>query len=349
MVGETSSNMTKISTELFLSGEQSTYIDLKAAVSNMHTLLSFMGDETDHKTSRILLDLTSLYNMLASHSFEEWFQYYSTGDVTWLCHSILVDVHNILCHMVIISMMPSLIWDIISQTDITASKVLTDLEQAIAVTIHKWTMSINQNNLSLYNSKPSTWAKRHKTSDNQDSNKKPKSGKGGKNSSIGPNNDGPTNGNNNNSNNNCNNNCNNGTNNSWGNFSNTPHPSNPAYRLVNVTNQSAIHTCPTVGDNKPVCHKFITKGRSCKQGQNCCFAHITSRSNAANLATLHQWVASTEGILWLAPVPNQHRQGQPNGGRANTEGANTGRATNTSNSDHSNTNDGNANQSNTSG
>jgi hypothetical protein len=58
--------------------------------------------------------------------------------------------------MVIISMMPSLVWDVISQTNITASKVLTNLEQAIAVTIHKWTTSINQNNLSSYNSEPST-------------------------------------------------------------------------------------------------------------------------------------------------------------------------------------------------
>jgi hypothetical protein len=128
-----------------------------------------------------------------------------------------------------------------------------------------------------------------------------------------------------------------------------PRPSNPAYGLVDVMNQSAIHTCPTVGDNKPVCHKFITKGRSCKQGQNCRFAHITSRSNAADLASLHQWAASTKGISWLALVPNQCRQGQPNGRRANTGGANTGRATNTGNSAHSNTNDGNANQSNTSG
>jgi hypothetical protein len=126
--------------------------------------------------------------------------------------------------MVIISMMPSLIQDIISQTNITASKVLTDLEQVIAVMIHKWTTSINQNNLSWYNSEPSTWAKLCKMSDNEDSNKKFKSGKGGKNSSIGPNNDSPTNGNNNNSNsnrnNNHNNNHNNGTNNSWGKFSN---------------------------------------------------------------------------------------------------------------------------------
>jgi hypothetical protein len=210
MVGETSSNTTKISTELFSSGEQSTYIDLKAAVSNVHALLSFMVDETDHKTSCILLDLTSLYDMLASHLFEEWFQYYSTGDVTWLCHSILVDIHNVLRHMVIISMMPSLIRDVISQTDITASTVLTNLEQAIAVTIHKWTTSINQNNLSSYNSKPSTWAKLCKTSDTQDLNKKPKSSKGSKNSSISSNSDGPTNGNNNNSNTNRNN----GTNNS---------------------------------------------------------------------------------------------------------------------------------------
>jgi hypothetical protein len=112
--------------------------------------------------------------------------------------------------MVIISMMPSLIRDVISQTDITASTVLTDLEQAIAVTIHKSTTSINQKNLSSYNSKPSTWAKLCKTSDTQDLNKKPKSSKGSKNSSISSNSDGPTNGNNNNSNTNRNN----GTNNS---------------------------------------------------------------------------------------------------------------------------------------
>jgi hypothetical protein len=65
-------------------------------------------------------------------------------------------------------MMPSLVWDVISQTDITASKVLTNLEQAIAVMIHKWTTSINQNNLSSYNSEPSTWAKLCKTSDTQE-------------------------------------------------------------------------------------------------------------------------------------------------------------------------------------
>jgi hypothetical protein len=177
MVGETSSNMMKISMELFLSGEQSTYIDLKAAVSNVHALLLFMVDETDRKTSCILLDLTSLYDMLASHSFEEWFQYYLTRDVTWLCHSILVDIHNVLHHMVIVSMMLSLTQDIISQTDITASKVLTDLEQAIAVMIHKWTTSINQNNLSSYNSEPSTWAKLCKMSNTQDLTKKPKSTK----------------------------------------------------------------------------------------------------------------------------------------------------------------------------
>ena len=147
MVGETSSNTTKISTELFSSGEQSTYLDLKAAVSNVHALLSFMVDETERKTSRILLDITSLYDMLASHNFEEWFQYYATGEVTWLCHSILVDVHNVLRHMVIVSMTPSLIRDVISQTDIKASKALADVEQAIAVTIQKWNTSINQNNL----------------------------------------------------------------------------------------------------------------------------------------------------------------------------------------------------------
>ena len=349
MVGETSSNTTKISTELFSSGEQSTYLDLKAAVSNVHALLSFMVDETERKTSRILLDLTSLYDLLSSHAFEEWFQHYSTGEVTWLCHSILVDVHNVLRHMVIVSMSPSLVRDVINQTDIAASKVLTDLEQAIAVTIHKWTTSINQNNLSSYNSEPSAWAKLRKTSENQDSSKKSKSGKGGKNSSTGSNNDGSTNGNNNNSNNNRNNTRNNGTNNSWGNFSNAPRPSNPSFGLLDVTNQSATRACPAAGDNKPVCHKFITKGKSCEHGQNCRFAHVTGRSNAADLATLHQWAESTEGISWLGSVPSQRRQGQSNGGRANTGGANTGRATNTSNSDRSNTNDGNANQSNTSG
>ena len=359
MVGETSSNTTKISTELFSSGEQSTYLDLKAAVSNVHALLSFMVDESERKSSRILLDITSLYDMLASHNFEEWFQYYATGEVTWLCHSILVDVHNVLRHMVSVSMAPANLRDVINQTDIKASKALVDVEQAIAVTIQKWNTAINQNNLSSYNSEPSTWAKLRKASENQESNKKSKSGKGGKNSSTGPNNDGSTNGSNNNSNNTRNNNRNNGTNNSWGNFSGAPRPSNPSFGLLDVTNQSAVHTCPTVGDNKQVCHKFITKGRSCEQGQNCRFAHITSRSNAADLATLHQWAESTNGITWLGAAPNQRRQGQPNGGRANTGGANTGgantggantgRATNTSNSDRPNTNAGNANQPNTSG
>ena len=346
MVGETSSNTTKISTELFSSGEQRTYADLKAAVSNVHALLSFMVDESERKTSRVLSDIESLYDMLASHSFEDWFNYFATGDVTWLCHSILIDVHNVLRHMVLVSMSPQLVRDVISQTDIPAKKALADVEQAIAVTIHKWTTSTNQNNLSSYNSEPSTWAKLRKASETLDANKKKKGG--GRNGSAGSNNDGTTNGTTNNSNNNNNNNRNNnrngGTNNSWGNFSGAPRPSNPDLGLIVVTNQSALRSCPTVGDNKRVCHNFISKGKSCEHGRNCNFAHVSNRSNVADLTNLYQWAESTDGISWSAPVPNQRRQGQPNGGSANTGGAN-----NTGNPDRSNTNGSNANQSNTSG
>ena len=245
MVGETSSNTTKISTELFSSGEQSTYLDLKAAVSNVHALLSFMVDEAGRKTSRILLDLESLYDTLASQAFEEWFQYYSTGEVTWLCHSILVDIHNVLRHMVVVSMTPSLVRDVINQTDITASKTLTDLEQSIAVTIHKWTTSINQNNLSSYNSEPSTWAKLRNTSDSQDSNKKTKGRKSGRNNNnndSSTNANGSSNGNGSIGNNGNNNNSNhNRGNNRWGNFSNEPRPSNPASLRTSRCDEPGSH------------------------------------------------------------------------------------------------------------
>ncbi len=107
MVGETTSNSTKISTNLFSSGKQCTHQNLLSAVSNLHGALTFMIDPSEVSSSRIIKDLEELLAILVSHEFESWFNYHSTSTVMWLCHLILVDVHNVFYHMVVIASTPA--------------------------------------------------------------------------------------------------------------------------------------------------------------------------------------------------------------------------------------------------
>ena len=107
MVGETSSNTTKLSTDLFSTGKQSTYDDLKTTVANLHAGLTFMLDKKEWKSSCIINDIESLFNMITCPAFKHGFSWYATGNITWLCHSILINIHNVFHQMVLITSNPT--------------------------------------------------------------------------------------------------------------------------------------------------------------------------------------------------------------------------------------------------
>jgi len=280
MVGTTSTHATKISTNLFSTGEQRTYQNLLSAVSNLHAALTFMLDPTEVKSSRIVTDLEKLFDMLASEEFESWFKFHATGAVTWLCHSILIDVHNVFRHMVLISTSPSYLRAVLEKNTIKASEAVADLELAFATTVQKWNTATNQNALTSYNSEPSTWKIVNSPPDS-DSNKKQR----GNVDNSGSKEKSPS-----------------GSNGNWGRFDTPPpstRPSNPNMGLVEVSNPMALRSCPTFNGNKRPCHDFMVKGRSCERGRNCRYVHVTARSNPSDLAALQRWADATDGITWL--------------------------------------------------
>jgi hypothetical protein len=196
--------------------------------------------------------------------------------------------------MVLITSNPTCLNAIIAQEPINATDMLADLEMSFAMTIQKRNMTINQNSLSAYNLEPSTWRLFRQSSESQDLNKKPKPTKNKSqshtNSGTGKVSNGGTN---------------TSSNSSWGHFNNSsqvPRGSYPNLGMLEAVNQSALLTCLKVSNGKKACHNFIVKGCSCRHGQNCCFKHVTTRSDAANLSTLHR-VVNTEGITWITPDP----------------------------------------------
>jgi hypothetical protein len=64
MVGETTSNSTKISTNLFSSGEQRTHQNLLSAVANLHGALTFMIDPSEVSSRSIIKDLEEIFAIL---------------------------------------------------------------------------------------------------------------------------------------------------------------------------------------------------------------------------------------------------------------------------------------------
>jgi hypothetical protein len=283
MVGKTMSNSTKISTNLFSSGKQHTHQNLLSAVLNLHGALTFMIDPSKDSSSCIIKDLEELFAILVSHEFRSWFNYHLTSTVMWLCHSILVDIHNVFCHIIAIVSMPAYLWAVLEQQPIKASEALADLDIAFKTTILKWNTAVNQNALLLYNSEPSTWQLLNlgcsDSSKKQCTNKTSNKDKGKGKTKL------------------------------WGSFNGhtPPRASNLNLSMIEVTNAllAPLHSIPCLHSNKPACHDFICcKGHSCLRGCNCNFKHLTTWSDVGDINNLHHWASTTDGVMWIAPVPN---------------------------------------------
>jgi hypothetical protein len=66
-----------------------------------------MIDPSKVSSSHIIKDLEELFAILVSHEFKSWFNYHSTSSVMWLCHLILINIHNVFHHMVAIASTPA--------------------------------------------------------------------------------------------------------------------------------------------------------------------------------------------------------------------------------------------------
>jgi hypothetical protein len=155
LVGEHSSNLTKIDTNLFSSFQQKMYDDCLAAITNLHACLTFMLKEGT--SSYVIKCLEVLFMTLADYKFESWFNYHASNDVTWLCHSVLIDVHNYSCTIVSMAMHPDNQSKALKNETITVSAAIREEQLAHVHMITKWDLVTSQNSLSSYSSEPSTY------------------------------------------------------------------------------------------------------------------------------------------------------------------------------------------------
>ena len=302
MVGESPSNATKISTNLFSSGDQRTYTDMLVAIANLHAAVSFMIDPAEAKACRALHVLEALFSQLASSEFKAWFNYHSKGSVTWLCHGILVDVHNVFRQIVLVASSPTNQRAVIVGKTLKASDVLVDLDTMLASVTQKWNITTSNNTIGDYNSEPSTW-RSMAPPETPAPKKKPRP-------NITP--DG------------------NDKNGSWGRLDGAPPPtrkaSNPDFGLIKMKNQLSFRKVPKMSSGKNACREFVTKGLSCVHGRTCKFEHISTNSNQADVMAMYQWAQAADGVEWLAPTPKRTltKADDPN----SDNGANGGSAAN---------------------
>jgi hypothetical protein len=286
LVGEHSSNSTKIDTNLFSTGQQKTYDDCLAAVTNLHACLTFMLKEGT--SSYVVKRLEVLFMTLADYRFESWFNYHASNDVTWLCHSVLIDVHNYFRTMVSMAMHPDNQSKALKNETITVSAAIPEEQLAHAHTITKWDLVTSQNSLSSYSSEPSTYAH---FKPKETSNKKKKDERDG---GAGKGND--------------------HKNDNWGRFNTPPvsRASDPNRGLIEAPNKVALWYSPKLPSGKRPCHAFICLGSSCSHGRHSSFTHVSTGSPASDLETLHRWATSTSGINWVGPSPRQPGQNYTN-------------------------------------
>jgi hypothetical protein len=95
-------------------------------------------------SSYVVKRLEVLFMTLADYKFESWFNYHASNDVTWLCHSVLIDVHNYFCTMVSMAMHSDNQSKALKNETITVSAAIQEEQLAHAHTITKWDLVTSQ-------------------------------------------------------------------------------------------------------------------------------------------------------------------------------------------------------------
>ncbi len=150
-----------------------------------------------------------------------------------------------------------------------------DLDIAFKTTVLKWNTAINQNAILSYNLEPSTWQLFNlgcsDSSKKQCTNKPSNKDKGKGKTKL------------------------------WGSFDGQtpPRASNLNLGMIEVTNALLAPLCSI--------SCLHSKGHSCSCGCDCNFEHLTTWSDVVDIDNLHYWTSTTNGVMWIAPVPNHCR------------------------------------------
>lgn len=277
IVGESSKHRTKMSLDLYSNGEQSTHDDLLAAIANMDCILTFMTSD-EASSSTLILDIRKYFVLLADPQFREWFTFHIDANVTWLVHSFLIDIHNVVSQRVEFAQNPDNMRKALAGEEIPAT-VLDDYRLNYKAIVHKWRVTLQNQSLGAYISEPRTWIVRnaklnpppaqHPNKQQKKDDRSPPTDDNGKNKKE------------------------------FGKFEKDKKGSNPKFGFLEAAAGFTFGTGPRLSGNRRPCANYIIKGKSCPHGRNCRFEHMSApKDNTADHAAFSQWISATDGIDW---------------------------------------------------
>ena len=330
LLGETgTSNATKADTQFLPFGAQQTYLDLVTALANAHLFFSFLTDidATDIGTEPqpfLLKAINQLYTYARSPKFKTWFEWWKRQDAYWLCHALISDVHNVIAEAVRLSFKHSVVSKVLANEDVDAAPII-DFEKVVSSTLAKWMIGVNTNSLGQFTSPPKTLPPTITSKkDKQQTKKENKRQKTDNPPSTpsGNQHQGSTTAN--------------GSPSAFGNFNRRG--SDPTKGFIYVNPPLAnIPNGPRVSGKTP-CGNFIMRGRSCPNGANCPYDHISFQNlKPEDIPAYDAWIAENPALSWAGRGPpnsngntqqsqqqQQQQQQQPRGNNRRNNQENRG-------------------------
>jgi len=275
LVGETSSNRTKITTELFSNGRQATIDDLLAALANFDALLTFMlSPAIDAKDVVIINAVRLAFNKLAEPGLRTWFAHFQ-GSHPWLCHAFLADIHTFLSEFMTFSQDATSVKQTIQGTKV-ATTALDDFQATFDSVLIVWQTTLKGQSVGPYAAEPMTW---RSFSDDM---KQPPSKKPKTQGTDVPGRRAPDSGRV---------------------RERRPGGSDPDKGLFSYAAGVRPTGLPQLPGGRNICMGFCKQGSVCSF-ENCKYAHLTSnRGSVADLEAVDAWIVSNPGVSWVGGKP----------------------------------------------
>ena len=317
--GETGTTATKGDTKIDNSGAQKTYRDVYTALANAHAFFSYFLHPNENPNQSFLLNAISrLHNTVRNKNFETWFDHHLHGQskAYWLAHSHISDAHNVICNAAKIALNQASITSVLQNEPVNGKDIAT-FEQTLTFVVNKWNTGYLTDSLSVFSAPPSTVPaaitaqytkqdankrqKKDHPNDRQPNGQQPRQDQ--RRNSFGDFRGNHT--------------RNGGSGNGTGNTGSDP---NRGFLLVEPPN-APIRSQPNLPRGRVPCLDFTAKGRSCSNGANCSYAHVTPNTiRAEEVSAYDDWIDSTPNLsyayapegsrFYRAPQEQQEQQQQ---------------------------------------
>jgi hypothetical protein len=207
-----------------------------------------------------------------------------------LCHALLSDVHNVIAEAVRITFKHSEVAKALANEEVDTIPI-ADFEAAVESTLAKWMIGVSTNSLGQFSSPPKTLppnitSKKQKEQAKKE-NKRQKTDNPPSTPSGNQNQGGTTP---------------NGSPSAFGNFQRRGSDPNKGFIHVDPPHTN-IPNGPRVTGKTP-CGNFIMRGRSCPNGTNCQYDHVSFQNlKPEDIPAYDTWIAANPALSWAGRGP----------------------------------------------